>query len=117
EEGACSWVLQIQGPPRLLISGCRAARNKDRSIGIISQPHVVGPVAQVAGRYQPVGTKLPLNGEVPLLYVGRPQVKREADIDSPFGEECAGAALGRKWLRERRHGQPLVRITQAAGRA
>src|SRR5262245_36791178 len=113
EERSWSWTLQVQNTTNLLVpcggtgrsaravsryggAGAAAivARNKDRRIGIVAQPQMVGAIAQVTCSDQPVRTELLFKREVPLLHIGRPEVEREGDVDSALGEECVASAGG-----------------------
>src|SRR5258708_9121407 len=98
----------------LLVAG-GPARTKDRRIGIIPKPQMVGSVAQVTRSHQPVGTELLVTGEIPLHYVRRPQVERQIDVDTTVGEKSVGGsgARLRKW-----RGQPaFLSVCETAHRS
>src|SRR5580765_6438381 len=90
------------------------ARDKDRRIGIVTQPDVVGPVAKVCGGNQPVCAELLIDREIPLLDVAGTQVGRQIDVHAALREERV--ACRRESQREGRHRLVLIWIGQSPNR-
>src|SRR6476646_2347934 len=91
-------------------------RNEDRRIRILAQPDVIGSIAEISTRNQPVGAELLVDGQVPLLHIAGAEIQRHIDVNAVLGEECAAAAGRREGERKWRDRLSLIRVRQSSSR-